>query len=148
MKKESNMKVNNVSPSFGIKIPVKTAIESATGVFLEDAKISYPRQMDLFEQLSGLDTKKLYTGEVSEGFKGVSRVIKEKFPNIAFSADRISQLCKLLNETRFFDPEGEKLIAKILDNFVDYEINNLKIKEIDMDKIPLEDLGLGKYADL
>lgn len=142
------MKINSYSPSFGIKIPVKTAIEAATGSFLDDAEISNPRQTALFEQLSGLDTKKLYTGEFADGLRGVRKVICERFPEIAQSAQRIRQLCSLLNENRLFDNEGENLIKNIISNFLEYEAKNLKIKEIELEKLSLKELGLDKYENI
>ena len=150
MEQGNTMKIIKVAPStsFGIKVPVKTAIEAASGTFLDDAKVSYPRQIGLLGQLSGLDTRKLYTGEVVEGFKGMRRVIKEKHPDIAESSERISKVCRLLNETRTFQAESEELISKVISNFLEYELSHFKNKEIDIDKIALKELGLDKYENL
>ncbi len=142
------MKINSYSPSFGIKIPVKVAIESAAGCFLDDAKISYPRQNKLLEQLSGLDVNKMYTGQLVDGLRGVRNVIKERFPEIAHSAERIKILCDLLNENRMFEPEGETLIRRIISSFLDYEAKSLKVKNIELEKLSLKDLGLDKYENL
>ena len=142
------MKINSYSPSFGIKIPDKVAIESAAGCFLDDAKISYPRQNKLLEQLSGLDVNKMYTGQLVDGLRGVRNVIKERFPEIAHSAERIKILCDLLNENRMFEPEGETLIRRIISSFLDYEAKSLKVKNIELEKLSLKDLGLDKYENL
>lgn len=142
------MKINSYSPSFGIKIPVNVAIESATGCFFEDAKISNPRQNKLLEDLSGLDVNKMYTGQLVDGLRGVRNVIRERFPEIAHSADRIKILCDLLNENRMFDAKGETLIRRIISTFLYYEVKNLKIKEIELEKLSLKELGLDKYENL
>lgn len=132
--------------SFGIKIPTKIAIEAASGRFLENAKVSYPRQCKLLEQLSGLETIKLYSGEVATGFINLSRHLRENYPPLNTAADNIIKLCDEINKDRSFLTKDEITICKQLKTALSEEIKKIGSKVIQINKISLNELGLEKYS--
>lgn len=134
--------------TFGIRVPTKTAIEAASGCFLENASISYPRQCKLLEKLSGLDTKKLYSGELGEGLKNLSRHLRDSYPELAEAAANIKKHCNLVNADRTFYPEDELKIIQGLRKLWNEEANKIEKKYIDIPKIPLRILGLDKYNQI
>lgn len=138
----------NFHPNFGIKVPTKVAVEAATGRFLENAKISYPRQNELLSKLGNIDTKKLYAGELSEGLRNMRLVIREKHPDVAAAAERIGAFCDSYNMERTFLLEDEAIFSKNLKDFVNQEVKNLGKKEIDIEPISLKNLGLDKYENI
>ena len=138
----------NYKPNFGIKVPTKVAIEAATGTFLENAKISYPRQTELLSTLGNLNTNKLYAGEMTVGLRNMSKVIYKRHPEIAASAERIKAFCNSYNAKRTFLPEDEAKFSKELYNIVQNEINTIGKNEIDIEPISLKELGLEKYENI
>lgn len=147
MKIQNNFS-HNIHPSFGIKVNTKTALEAATNMFLDDCKISYPRQTKLLSELSSLDIKKLYSGEMAEGLRGMSKVIKNRHPEINESAARIKKECNALNMERTFLPEDEVIFKEKLDNIVNEELKKIGKREIDIEPISLKELGLEKYENI
>ncbi len=142
---------NNISkshPNFGIKVPIKTAVETASGRFLDNAKISYPRQTKLLSLLGNIDSTKLYTGEMAEGMRNMSLVIRKRYPEIAQAAKRISDFCDAYNMERTFLPEDEAIFCTKLKKEVNKETKALGIKEIDIEPISLKELGLDKYENI
>ncbi len=140
------MQIQNTPPtSFGMKIPIKTAIEVASGCFLDNAKISCPKQYQLLEQVSGLKVMDLYSGEVAEGLKNLSLILREKYPAIGEAVTNIRKVCNDINKERTFLPEDEKVINKKLKNIWNAEAKKIGTKTIEIDKISLKELGLDKY---
>lgn len=145
------MKIQNnhsdFRPNFGIKVSTKTAIEAATGCFLENAKISYPRQIKLLSQVGNINTNNLYVGEISEGLRNMSKVIRKRHPEIANAAEKIREFCQSYNLKRTFLPEDEVIFNKKLSQVVENEIKTINKKEINITPMSLEDLGLDKLKN-
>lgn len=140
------MQIQKTTPtSFGMKIPTKTAIEVASGCFLDNAKFSCPKQYKLLEQVSGLKVMDLYTGEVAEGLRNLSRILREKYPAIRDAASNIRKVCDKINEDRTFLPEDEKIINKTLKDIWNAEAKKIGTKTIEINDISLKELGLDKY---
>lgn len=138
----------NYSPNFGIKVPTKVALEAATGTFLENAQISYPRQTKLLSRLGKLNTNKLYSGEMTNGLRNMSKVICKRHPEIATSAEKIKAFCNSYNMKRTFLPEDEARFSKELSDIVENEINTIGKNEINIEAISLKELGLEKYENI
>lgn len=132
-------------PSFGIKVPVKTAIEAASGRFLDDAKISYPRQKNLLSQLGNIDTNHLYAGEMADGLRNMSKVIRERHPEIKNASERINKECDVINQDRTFLPADEIIVREKISRMLNKEAEQIGKEEIDINPISLKDLGLDKY---
>lgn len=132
------------TPSFGIKIHTKTAIEAASGVFLEDAKISYPRQCKLFENLSGLQIKNLYAGEVATGMRNMSQILRQKHPELETATANIKRVCDEVNKDRTFLAKDEIIIKEKLKTALNKEADNIG-ESIDIEPISLTELKLKKY---
>ncbi|MCM1338544.1 MAG: hypothetical protein NC191_02605 [Muribaculaceae bacterium] len=143
------MKIYSTKPvSFGMKIPVKTAIEAASGRFLRDAKIAHPAQLDLLSKLGSIDVRQLYLGEVADGLRNMSHLIRARHPEVASAAERINKECDIINQDRTFLPESEEIIKKQISQMLNGEAKKIGKKFIDISSMTLEELGLDKYANL
>ncbi len=141
------MKVNYyTSPSFGIKIPVRTALEAASGCFFDDAEKSYPRQMKLLAKLGNIEPMKLFTGEVAEAVRGMRNGIRVQHPELHSAAERINKECDSFDRTFF--PEDEIEFNKMLKNAINREVTKIGKKYINIEPFSLKDLGLDKYENL
>lgn len=140
------MQIQRTTPTtFGMKIPTKTAIEVASGCFLDNAKVSCPKQYKLLEEVSGLKVMDLYSGEVAEGLRNLSRILREKYPAIGDAAENIRKVCNEINKDRTFLPEDEKIINQKLKSIWNAEAKKIGTKTIEIKDISLEELGLDKY---
>ncbi|MCM1265588.1 MAG: hypothetical protein NC200_05245 [Candidatus Gastranaerophilales bacterium] len=135
-------------PSFGVKVPVKTAIEAATGRFLDDGKIAYPRQRELLSQLSYLNINKLYTGEMADAMRNMSKVIRERHPELKAASERINKECDIINQDRTFLPADEIIVKEKIDKIWNKEAEQIGKDEIDIAPMSIKDLGLDKYTHL
>ncbi len=133
------------SPAFGIKVPVKTAIEAASGCFLDSPTRSNERQLNLLGQLSGLNPMELYLGEVATGLINMSRHLKEKYPQLKQAANHIRKERAKIIKTRTFKPQEEREIAAKLKKLWNLEAKKFGVKELDIEPISLQTLGLDKY---
>ena len=138
-------KMDSNTQSFGMKIPTKTAIEVATGCYLDNARRSNRRQYKLLEKVSGLDIKNLYTGEVVTGLRNLSLYLKTNYPKLAAAADNIRKVCDEINANRTFFPEDELLILKKLAKVWNEEAKKIGTRSIDIEPLSLQQLGLDKY---
>ncbi|MBD5402784.1 hypothetical protein HDR58_08300 [bacterium] len=134
--------INGYSQSFGIKVPTKSVLEAACGMFLDDAKTSYPARLNLLSKLGNVDTNKLYSNQVVDSFNNLSKVIKRRYPEIADAAERITDYCKDINETRTFLPKDEIRINNLIKRKLSEEIRFIGSTEIDIAPISKKDLGL------
>lgn len=138
-------KIDSNTQSFGMKIPTKTAIEVATGCYLDNAHRSSQRQYKLFSKVSGLDAMKLYSGEIATGLQNLSRHLKENYPKLAEAANNIRKVCDEINVNRTFLPESEREISKRLTKVWNDEAKKIGSRTIDIEPVSLQKLGLGKY---
>lgn len=136
----------NNNPNFGIKVPVRTALEAASGRFFDDGRIANPRQMKLLAKLGNIEPMKLYSGEVVEALRGMRNGIRKQYPELELAVDRIHNKCDSFDRT--FLPEDERKFKQIMKNAIDEEIQKLGKKHIDIKPFSLKDLGLDKYENL
>ncbi len=138
-----NMQTNyQAKPSFGIKVPTKTAIEAATGRFLEEGSIAHPRQSNLLAQLSPLDVNHLYTGEYVTAIRNMTKVIREKHPELKAASERINKECDIINIDRTFLPNDEIIVKEKNNKIWNKEAEQIGKEEIDIEPMTLKELGL------
>lgn len=141
---QNNYKSNQ--PNFGIKVPVKTAIDVASGRFLRGAKVSYPAEKDLLSKLGNIDSNKLYTGEYATASRNMSKLIRERHPEINAATEKIGKECDIINKDRTFKPQDEVKISQKISQMLDNEANAIGKKEIDIEPMSLKELGLDLMA--
>ena len=133
------------NPYFGIKVPVKTALEAASGRFFDEGKIANPRQLKLLENLGNIKPLELYSGEVAEALRNLRIGIRKQHPDLALAADRIGKTCDEFDRT--FLPEDEIKFNKLLQSTIKQEIENIGKNNIDIEPFSLKDLVLEKYEN-
>lgn len=135
----------NNNQHFGIKVPIRTALEAASGSFFDDGRISNPRQMKLLAKLGNIEPMTLYSGEVAEALRGIKNGIRKQYPELELALDRIHNKCDSFDRT--FLPEDEIIFKQMMKTAIDEEIQKLGKKYIDIEPFSLKDLGLEKYEN-
>lgn len=141
------MQISRISmcPRFtGVKVPTKTVLSVATGMFLENAKKAHPAQMDMLQKVGNLSREQVYSYQAAEALRNMGKLIKERHPDVAKSAERLNKECKKLNQNRTFLPEDEKVVLATIDRVVNEEIKTIGKQEIEIEPMNLKELGYDK----
>lgn len=126
------------NPYFGIKVPTITALEAASGCFLNNCKLSNKRQSRLLFDLTGLDPVRTNKYPIGDIYRLMKHQIIKQHPELGEAADRIH--AKLTGTLRTFLPEDEIIFKQVLKDAVKEEIKKLGTRKIELEPFNVKEL--------
>ena len=126
------------NPYFGIKVPTITALEAASGCFLNNCKLSNKRQSRLLFDLTGLDPVRTNKYPIGDIYRLMKHQIIKQHPELGEAADRIH--AKLAGTLRTFLPEDEIIFKSQLKKAIQEEMKKLGTRKVELEPFNVEEL--------
>lgn len=126
------------NPYFGIKVPTITALEGASGCFLNNCKLSNKRQAKLLFDLTGLDPVRTNKYPIGDIYRLMRKQIIKQHPELGEAGKRIQEKCAKI--TRTFLPEDEIIFKQVLKDAVKEEIKKLGTRKVELEPFNVKEL--------
>ena len=124
---------NYANPSFGVRIPIKDAVQAASARNLFGTNNSINMERDVIKKLTRVNDEQLDNAHFGRTVFKLSEILREKHPVLKNAAQEIDDYC----DKNFYTMTKENL-----ENFVHNVIKNTSKKSIDIEPLPAYKLGL------
>lgn len=126
------------NPYFGIKVPAITALEGASGCFLNNCKLSNKRQAKLLFDLTGLDPVRTNKYPIGDIYRLMREQIIKQHPELGQAAQRIQEKCAGINRT--FLPEDEIIFQNQFKKAIQEEMKKLGTRKVELEPFNVREL--------
>ena len=126
-------KTDYANPSFGIKIPIKDAVQAASARNLFGANDSINIEKNVIKKLTKINDEQMNDANFGQSVYKLSKILREKHPELKKAAQQIDNYC----EENYYT-----MTKKALSTFVNNVIKNTGKDSIDIAPLPAHKLGL------